>query len=149
MNSLKFIERFPELSPASVTRLEIAFKKAVKKEARIMLTSGVLFDTEYTSINECQTVLLTVALCLRLDVHDVKSSSRKRPLADARKIYSYMVKHHLPDTIILSDAGALINRTHSSIINLTKEAVILKRVNKEFAEKLNRCVSAFEKAKIK
>lgn len=149
MNSLNFIEQFPELTVASASKLAKAFETAVKKEARAMLTTGVLFGSEQTAIAECQTLLFTVALYLKLDVKDVKSSSRKRPLVDARKIYSYIVKHHLQENVILSDAGELINRTHSSIIGHAKEAVILKRVDKEFAAKLTKCLAAFENAKIK
>lgn len=148
MNSLNFIEQFPELSVASASKLAKAFETAVKKEARAMLTTGVLFGTEQTAIAECQTLLFTVALYLKLDVKDVKSRSRKRPLVDARKIYSYIVKNHVQD-LNISDAGDLINRTHSAILGHAKEAVKLKGVDKDFASKLAKCLAAFENAKIK
>lgn len=147
MTNTKFIDSFTHLSILDRKKIKNRFEKEVKSQVRIILKTGIFCDEDYLSINHSKAILFIVAFTLRINVESIRSKSRMRPLADARKIYAYIVKNVSTVTIVLSDAGSLINCTHAAIISRSREAEFLMRSNKEFVTKLNQCITAYKERK--
>ena len=76
----------------------------------------------------------SVAKTFDVTAEQVKSPTRERDVVDARKICAYLLNQKRKFTT--TKTGQLLNRDHSSIIYLVKQAEALMEVDKDFKEKI-------------
>jgi chromosomal replication initiation ATPase DnaA len=95
-------------------------------------------------MNYAKDVLTLIAKELEIDIIKLQTKDRDRPLSEARQIYSYIIRNVSTVEISYQKAGKLINRDHATIMNQARVAQDISKSNKKYAEKLNKCVLAFQ-----
>ena len=83
-----------------------------------------------------QQILNIVSIELEENQFDILSTSRKRELVDARRIYAMIAKETTTHT--LDEIAYEINRDHAGILHYVRTGDELTKCNKEFNDKYTR-----------
>jgi len=86
-------------------------------------------------------IIQTVCKTLNVEENKMLSSTRTRPYADARFLCAHFIRKHLPE-VTLKTMGAWLNRDHSTVIYLIRQAEHLSYSDEPFKEKFNECSKA-------
>ncbi len=143
MITADFFIQYPTLTTEDRISITRRFNFEVKKEARQQLIASSKIEPKFTPNTHAELILFIVSTELNIPVSQIKSKVKKRPLADARKIYCYIVREQKEEMISQIEAGLLIGKNHSNVSVQGREAETLKRTNKEFANKLQQCMEAY------
>jgi chromosomal replication initiator protein len=81
------------------------------------------------------TLIDTVGKVFNVTTEQIKSPTRERDVVDARKVCAYLLNKKRNLTTL--KVGKILNRHHSSIIYLVKEAENLISIDKEFQERVH------------